>query len=360
MTDFPINLLRRDLVQFAPYRPSSVTLADMDRIVKLDSNENPYGPSPKTLAALADRQAWNRYAVQDELRPLIANYVGVAKENIVVGNGADEVIDLVQRIFLERGDAVVDCPPSFDMYGKYATINGARVIEVPRCDDFSIDVPAIERAVEREQPKLIFLATPNNPDGSLAPRQAIERLLALPAVLVLDEAYAEFARESFAREVLGRPNLVVLRTFSKWAGLAGLRVGYGIAPPGIAEQILRTKSPYNVNVAAIVAARAALEDVEYLRGNVRRIVTERERLSAALARTGFLEPMPTSSNFILCQVIGRDARQLKEALAERGILIRSYSSARLSHCVRISVGTLEQDELLLQVLKEIGLSQRGG
>ncbi len=355
MTNFdPRTLLRQDLREFAPYRPSSVTLADMDRIIKLDSNENPYGPSPKTLAALADRQAWNRYAVQDELRPLIASYVGAKTENIVVGNGADEVIDLLQRIFLERGDAIVDCPPSFDMYGKYATINGARIVEVARCEDFSIDVPAIERAVEKEHPKLLFLATPNNPDGSLAPRQAIERLLALPIVLVLDEAYTEFAGESFSEEVLKRTNLIVLRTFSKWAGLAGLRIGYGIAPPAIAEQIMRTKSPYNVNVAAIVAARSALEDIDYLRENVRRIVVERERLAAALARTGFLEPVPTSSNFILCRVVGREARQLKQALAQRGILIRSYSSPRLSNYVRISVGTVQQDDALLQALDEIG------
>ncbi len=356
MTDFdPTKLLRKDLLEFAPYRPSSIPLADMERVIKLDSNENPYGPSPRTLAALADRQAWNRYAVQDELRPHIAAYVGAQPENIVIGNGADEVIDLIQRIFLERGDAIVDCPPSFDMYGKYATINGARVVAVPRGEDFSLDVPAIERAVKMERPKLLFLATPNNPDGSLAPRPAIERLLALPTVLVLDEAYAEFAGESLAGEVPKRTNLIVLRTFSKWAGLAGLRIGYAIAPPAIAEQILRTKSPYNVNLAAIVAARAALEDIAYLRENIRRILVERERLAAALARTGFLVPLPTSSNFILCRVVGgREAHPLKEALAERGILIRSYSSPRLSNNVRISVGTAQQNDTLLQALDEIG------
>ncbi len=350
----PEQLFRQDLLGFPPYTMSPVTIDDLDHIIKLDTNENPFGPSPKTMAALANMRHWNRYIAQDELRPAIARHVGVSEANIVVGNGADEMIDLVQRIFLERGDAIVDCPPAFEMYSILAAVNGARVIEVPRRDDFSIDVSAMERAVERDKPKLIFLANPSNPDGTCAPRLVVERLLALPVVLVVDEAYAEFAGESFAGEVLKRKNLIVLRTFSKWAGLAGLRIGYSIAPPGITEQILRTKSPYNVNAAAIVAALASLEDADYLRGNVRRIIAERERLFAALAQTGFLEPLPSSTNFILCRVIGQEARRVREAVAQRGILIRSYSSARMSNYIRISVGTVEQDDKLLQALNEVG------
>src|SRR5512135_2060057 len=148
------KLLRQELLHFAPYTPAAVTIADMERVIKLDANENPYGPSPRTLAALADTRVWNRYATQDELRPAVADYVGVPAEHVVIGNGADEVIDLVERVFLEPGDCIVDCPPSFEMYGKYATMNGARVIEAPRRDPsaalgtgFSIDVEEIERAV---------------------------------------------------------------------------------------------------------------------------------------------------------------------------------------------------------------------
>ncbi len=359
MTTFdPGQLLRQDLLGLPPYLMTPTTIDDLNRVIKLDTNENPFGPSPKTAAAFANMQHWNRYITQDELRPAVARYVGASEENIVVGNGADEMIDLVQRIYLGPGDAIIDCPPSFEMYSLQAKVNGARVVEIPRRNDFTIDVSAMERAVEKHKPKLIFLANPSNPDGTCASRADIERLLALPIVLILDEAYAEFAGESFAGEVPKRKNLIVLRTFSKWAGLAGLRVGYCVAPPAISDQIMRVKSPYNVNAAAIVAAQVALQDVEYMRGNIRRIISERERLSAALRQTGLLEPLPTSANFILCRVVGREARQVKEALARRGILIRSYSSARLSSYVRISVGTEEQNDMLLQALGEIGRENR--
>lgn len=354
------RLLRQDLLHFAPYTPAAVTIADMERVIKLDANENPFGPSPKALAALADTRVWNRYATQDELRPAIAEYVGVPEEHIVVGNGADEVIDLVERIFLQPGDCIVDCPPSFEMYGKYAAINGARVLEVPRRDPsptvgagFSVDVDEIERAVAREHPKMVLIANPNNPDGSLMPPEQVERLLSLPAIIVLDEAYSEFSGSSLVERVPSQPNLVVLRTFSKWAGLAGLRIGYCVAPKAIADQVLRTKSPYNVNAAAIVAARASLEDAEYLRGNVRRILAERDRLLAVLARSDVLEPLPTSTNFILCRVRGRSARALRDDLAQRGILIRAFGSPRLRDFVRVSVGTPEQDDALLSALNEM-------
>ncbi len=350
----PERLLRQDLVGLPPYTMTPIAIRDLDRVIKLDTNENPFGPSPKTAAAFADMRHWHRYITQDELRPAIARYVGVGEGNIVVGNGADEMIDLVQRIYLEPGDAIIDCPPSFEMYSLQAKVNGARVVQVPRRDDFTLDVAGIEQAVASAKPKLIFIANPSNPDGTCASRPVVERLLELPAMLVLDEAYAEFAGESFAADVLACKNLIVLRTFSKWAGLAGLRIGYCVAPPAVADQILRVKSPYNVNAAAIVAAQAALEDVDYMLGVVRRIIAERERLSAALRQTGLLEPLPTSTNFILCRVIGREARKVKEELAQRGILIRSYNSARLSNYVRISVGTEDQDDILLKALGSCG------
>jgi histidinol-phosphate aminotransferase len=291
--------------------------------------------------------------------------VGVDASHIVASNGADEMIDWVQRVFLNRGDAIVDCPPSFEMYAFFARVNGARILEVPRRDDFSLDVDAIERAVLNPHPnpppsstgegvaKLIFLANPSNPDGSMASRTDIERLLALPAILVLDEAYAEFAGESYATRVPTQPNLIVLRTFSKWAGLASLRVGYCIAPQPIAAKILQIKSPENVNSAGIVAALASLDDREYLLANVRRINEERERLAVALAQLGFLQPLPSRANFLLCRVVGRDARQIYDALAAHGILIRAFSSPRLRECLRVAVGTPEENETLLKALREM-------
>ncbi len=360
------KLLRQDLNDFPPYSMGHVPLADLGRYVKLDLNENAFGPSPKAIAALAAMPHYHRYVGQDELREAIARYVDVDVSHIVASNGADEIIDLTQRVFLNRGDAIIDCPPSFEMYAFFARVNGARIVSVPRREDFSIDVDAIERVVLNPHPspapsltgegvvKLIFLANPSNPDGGVASRTDIERLLALPVVVVLDEAYAEFAGESYATRVPTQPNLIVLRTFSKWAGLASLRVGYCIAPKPVAARILQCKAPENVNAAGIVAARASLDDVEYLMANVHRIVEERERLSAALAKFDFLQPLPSRANFILCRVMRRTGKEVGDALEKRGILIRAFGSPRLRDYIRIAVGTPEENQVLLQALAEIG------
>ncbi len=354
MTTDAAELLRRDLNGFPPYSVAPLKIADLDRVIKLDTNENPYGPSPKALAALQGYKHWEHYVGQDELRPAIARYAGTDVNNVVVTNGADEAIDLVQRVFLEPGDAIVECTPTFEMYSLLGAFNKARVIGVPRREDFRIDLPAIEQVVSHERPKILFLANPSNPDGTVATRKEIERLLDLPTVVVVDEAYAEFAGESYASNVRDHSNLVVLRTFSKWAGLAGLRIGYCIAPTGVADLILRTKSPYNVSAAALVAAQASLDDAEYLLGNVRRIIAERERLSGELAGTGFLRPLPSCTNFILNSIQGHTGLELRGALAKRGILTRAYDSPRLRDYIRISVGRPEQDDRVVAALKEIG------
>jgi histidinol-phosphate aminotransferase len=266
------------------------------------------------------------------------------------------MIDWIQRMFLNRGDAIVDVPPSFEMYGFFARVNGARIISAPRRADFAIDLDAVESAAGdgKIPPKLLYLANPSNPDGGLASPAEMEQLLALPVMIVLDEAYAEFAGESYASRVPTQPNLIVVRTFSKWAGMAGLRVGYAVAPQPIAAKLWQCKAPENVNAAGIVAARASIDDAEYLLANVRRIVEERERLSAELKRLGFIDPIPSRTNFILCRVEGREARAIHDALAARGILIRAFSSPRLAGYIRVSVGTPEQDDILLRALREIG------
>jgi histidinol-phosphate aminotransferase len=362
------QLVRDDLHDFPPYSMGHTPLAEMDRYIKLDLNENTYGPSPKALAALAAMPHYNRYVGQEELCEAIARYVGVDAAHIVTSNGADEMIDMIQRIFLDRGDAIIDCPPSFEMYGFFARLNGAKIVSVPRREDFSVDVEAIERNCELgianysgapnsqfaiRNLKLIFLANPSNPDGSMLTRDQVERLLALPIVVVLDEAYAEFAGASYATRVPTQPNLIVIRTFSKWAGLAGLRVGYCIAPQPIAAKLWQCKPPENVNAAGNVAARASLDDLDYLMANVRRIVAERERMMRELAQLGFLRPFPSHANFILCRVIGRDARAVSDALAARGILIRAFGSPRMREYIRIAIGRPEENDAVLKALRDL-------
>jgi histidinol-phosphate aminotransferase len=366
------QLFRQDLNDFPPYSMGHTPLAEMDRYIKLDLNENTYGPSPKALAALREMRHYNRYIGQEELCEAIARYVGVDAAHIVTSNGADEMIDLIQRIFLNRGDAMIDCPPSFEMYGFFARLNGAKIVSVPRREDFSVDVEAIEQQVssfkfqvanlkpqtsnlkpETSNLKLLFLANPSNPDGGMLTRDQVERLLALPIVVVLDEAYAEFAGTSYAARVPTQPNLIVIRTFSKWAGLAGLRVGYCIAPQPIAAKLWQCKSPENVNAAGNVAARASLDDLDYLMTNVRRIVAERERMLVELTKLGWLQPLPSRTNFILSRVVGRTGKEVRDALEARGILVRAFGSPRLREYIRIAIGRPEENEAVLQVLRDL-------
>lgn len=362
------QFIRQDLNDFPPYSMGHTPLADLGKYIKLDLNENNFGPSPKALAALAAMPHYNRYVGQEELCEAVARYVGVEKDHIVTSNGADEMIDLVQRVFLNRGDAIIDCPPSFEMYGFFARMNGARIVSVPRREDFSVDVGAIEKQwsgdrgqgtdspnpkSEIQNPKLIFIANPSNPDGGVLSRDDVERLLALPIVVVLDEAYAEFAGESYAARVPTQSNLIVLRTFSKWAGLAGLRVGYCIAPKPIAAKLWQCKPPENVNAAGNVAARASLDDLDYLLENVRRIVAERERMLVELAKLGWVQPLPSRANFILSKVVGRTGKEVRDALEARGILIRAFGSPRLREYIRIAIGRPEENDAVLRALKEI-------
>jgi histidinol-phosphate aminotransferase len=331
-----------------------------EEIVKLDANENPYGPSPHVRQALATMPYPHIYPDPESrhLRRALADYVRLPMDYLLAGLGADELIDLVMRLFITPRDAIVNCPPTFGMYRFDAAVNGAQVLSVPRRADFSLDVEAVAAAVVGEpRVKLLFVASPNNPDGGLLPDDDLHRLLDLPLVVVLDEAYVEFAglersRIGWVRE---RDNLIVLRTFSKWAGLAGLRLGYGAFPPAIIEHLWKIKQPYNVPVTAQVAGLASLADLDYLQANVARIVAERERLAEALSEIPYLRPYPSHSNFILCRVVGRDARALKEALARRGILIRYYDSPGLTDHIRASVGTPEQTERLIAEMRTLGL-----
>jgi histidinol-phosphate aminotransferase len=288
------------------------------------------------------------------LRAALAAFTGMPEEVLLAGAGADELLDLVMRLFLEPGDAILNCPPTFGMYAFDAAISGAGVISVPRGADFRLDLDAIEVAVLAHRPKLLFVTSPNNPDGGWVTDADLERLLALPIVVVLDEAYVEFAGmvRSRIHWVPQRDNLIVLRTFSKLAGLAGLRVGYGAFPVALMPHLWKIKQPYNVSVAASTAAIAALGDLDWLLDKVARIVQERERFAAQLEEISYLDPYPSESNFILCRVLGREAEALKLALEQEGILIRHYRAPRLHDHVRFSVGTPEQMDTVVAALRQ--------
>ena len=240
------------------------------------------------------------------------------------------------------------------MYRFDAKLSGGRVIEVWRDEDFSLDVEGIEQAVAEAEtpPKILFLTSPNNPDGGLIPHATLRRLLKLPLLVVVDEAYIEFAEGegSVANWVPETPNLAVLRTFSKWAGLAGLRLGYGIFPLALMEHLWKCKQPYNVNVAATVAGLASLEDLPLLRERIETLKTERDRLYTALKQIPYLHPLPSQGNFVLCRVEDRPAAELQRQLAAQGILVRYYDKPGLRNYLRISAGRPQDTDRLLAAL----------
>lgn len=351
----------QQLKAYTPIEPFEILSARLGRdakdIVKLDANENPYGPPPEVLEALGGMRFPNIYPDPESrvLRAALALDTGVDADSILVGCGADELIDLIMRCVLDPGDAIVDCPPTFTMYAFDAAVNNARVITVPRKDDFQVDVEGIKAAVKKHSPKILFLTSPNNPDGSLISDSDFHELIRLPVLVVLDEAYIEFAQvQSRMALVAHHENLIVLRTFSKRAGLAGLRVGYGAFPKGIISYIWRAKQPYNVSVAAEVAACAALGNQTYLQNVRDALVEERGRLMGLLQDVPFLHPFPSKANFILCSVIGgKNAKDVKEDLMKKGVMVRHYDKAELSNFIRISVGRPQDTDALMLALQSV-------
>ncbi|KAF9670649.1 hypothetical protein SADUNF_Sadunf13G0090800 [Salix dunnii] len=363
------SFIRSHLRKLSPYQsilPFEILSAQLGRkpedIVKLDANENPYGPPPEAsliivLEALGTLKFPYIYPDPESrrLREALAIDSGLESDHILVGCGADELIDLIMRCTLDPGDKIVDCPPTFTMYEFDAAVNGALVTKVLRKPDFSLNVELIVDAVRQEKPKCIFLTSPNNPDGSIINDEDLLKILELPILVVLDEAYIEFSgQESRMKWVKKHDNLIVLRTFSKRAGLAGLRVGYGAFPLSIIEYLWRAKQPYNVSVAAEVAACAALQNPTYLENVKNALVEERERLFKFLQEVPFLTPFPSHSNFVLCEVkSGMDAKKLKDDLASMGVMVRHYNKKELKGFIRVSVGKPEQTDKLMHCLKRL-------
>ncbi len=363
MTDEGIEkLIRRELVNFGGYAASKspevlknkVELPPED-IIKLDANENPYGCSPKVNRALANYPDINIYpdSGQNELRKQLQGYTGIPMEHIVAAAGSDQLIDLILRLFLEPGDEVINCIPTFAMFRFFIELNRGTEVTVPRDKDFNVNVTAIKKAITGKT-KLILLATPNNPTGTITPRKDIVEILGTGLPVLADEAYYEFTGETVAPLVGKCKNLMVLRTFSKWAGLAGLRIGYGMFPVRIADYLLRIKEPYCVNAAALVAVKETLQDTDAMMNRVTTIIDERERLYSCLKEMDWLKPYPSQANFILCAVLKGNARELQQALEDRGILVRYFNQPFLKDCIRISIGRQEENDILIETMKEIG------
>jgi len=356
------KLIRPELAKFGGYAASKSPDILKDKfdmpaesIIKLDANENPYGCSPQVNKALAGYTDINVYpdAGQTELRRQLQQYSGVPMKHIVASAGSDQLIDLIMRLFISPGDEVINCMPTFAMFAFFTELNRGKVKTVPRDENYNVKVDDVKKAITAKT-KLIMLATPNNPTGTQMPREDILAVLDTGLPVVVDEAYYEFTGETIAPLVGKYSNLMILRTFSKWAGLAGLRIGYGFFPVKIADYLMCIKEPYCVNVAALVAVRETLKEADYLMGQVRKIIAERERLYSALQEIDWLKPYPSRANFILCSVLKGKAKELQQNLEGRGILVRHFDQPLLRDSLRISIGRPEENDILVETLKELG------
>jgi histidinol-phosphate aminotransferase len=359
----PRAALRRSLRELPAYAALEDPVAvaaqyglDLADVVKVDGNENPYGPSPKALEALRD-VAYDPHlygdADQKDLRAAIGGYLGITPEAVVCGSGSDEIIEILFRLFMEEGDRIVTASPTFGMYAFNAQVAGAEVIDVPLLEGWSFDTEALVDAAL--QSKAVFIPTPNNPTGNALPMTVVERLLETGTMVVIDEAYIEFSHQpSLAKRATETPGLVVLRTFSKWGGLAGLRIGYGVMHPEMASLLMQAKDPYNVNAAAEAAALASLRDVAVLDERACTLTGERDGLSEALAGLGWVHPYPSEAVFILMRLDRGDGRLVRDGLRRRGIFARYIDTPRLRDHIRISIGLPEQNDRIIEAFREIG------
>ena len=325
-----------------------------DKVIRLNGNENPFGPSPKAVEALGAFQNYNHYPDQDQkkLRRVLSDYVGFPPDRIVVGNGSDEIIDLLMRMFIGAGENVVIPSPTFGMYAVSAAINGGQAVSVPLDENFNLDVAAMLRAVTPKT-KGFFVPSPNNPTGNLVSETHVRSLLDTGLLVVMDEAYYEFCGMTFLPLLEDHPNLVVIRSFSKWAGLAGLRVGFGVMHPEIALTMFSVKPPYNVTQAAEVALIASLEDRPVLMQRVRELVAERDRMTTLLNDVPGIKAWPSQANFILIQLPNRRGKEIYDGLCRRGIFLRNYDSPRLQDHLRASVGFPSETDAVVSALSDL-------
>ena len=325
-----------------------------DQVIRLNGNENPYGPSPRVNEALGSFQFYNHYTdpEQRKLRSVLSKYLGAPAERIVAGNGSDELIDLLLRMFLGPGENIIIPSPTFGMYSFTADICGGEAVSVPSDENFELDVEAMVVAMT-DKTKAVFLASPNNPSGNIASSSQIRALLETGRLIVVDETYYEFCGQSVMPLMEEYPNLVILRTFSKWAGLAGLRIGLGVMQEELAQTMISMKPPYNVNTAAEVALTASLEDTSVLLDRVKAIVAERERMMGLLQKIPGIKAWPSQANFILFSLPEGQGERIFEGLCNRGIFLRYFNTPELKDFIRSSVGFPHETDAVVAALTEL-------
>jgi histidinol-phosphate aminotransferase len=346
--------LREDLRNLKAYQAGQQSCT-----LKLDANENPY-PIPLEIRAqlaseLLNGNDYQLYPDSDanSLRDALAKQLKVSRDNILVGNGSDELLHIVTTAFAGPGDKVLCPSPGFGMPGYYARLTGAIPVDYPLNKQFQYSLPKIELAIMEHRPKIIHICSPNNPVGSVMPVSDIAYLARrFDGVVVVDEAYYEFYGETMADKINQHPNVIVLRTFSKAMGMAGLRVGYLVSNKYLVDEIYKVKPPYNVNSFSQRAAELLLEHRDIQMERVQEIIESREWLYQALDGLRGVEPYHSHANFILIKV--KDGLAVYKGLLEKGILVRHFAdNPMLKNHLRITIGRSEDNKFILHSLAEV-------
>ena len=341
------KLVRKNILELKPYSSARNEFKG-EASVFLDANENSYGsPLPDNFNRYPDPLQW-------ELKQELARIKGVPAENIFVGNGSDEAIDLAFRIFCNPGtDNVIICPPTYGMYEVCANINDVLVKKIPLKEDFQLDIEGIQNAID-DHTKIIFICSPNNPTGNSMKMMDVKYILnTFEGLVIVDEAYINFSKQrTFISELTGYANLMVIQTLSKAWGLAALRLGIGFASRDVIDLFNKVKPPYNINEASQLLALDALQEHMQVNKWIRETVEERVRLAGSLEAYSFVEKIfPSDANFLLVKV--KDADGLYQYLAENKIVVRNRSKEILcDNCLRITVGTPAENNLLIEALNQ--------
>ena len=320
--------------------------------IRLDTNTNVLGSNPAAEKYLAENR-WdlNGYpnTYSNGLREALGELYGLDKDNFIAGNGSDEMLDVTFKTFTNWGDNSVVPVPSYTLYDYFVEMNGGKAHEVDLTEDFQLDMDEIVK----QDAKVAIMPSPNNPTGNCFRQKDIEEILSrFNGIVVVDEAYAEYADDAMIRRVDEFDNLVVLRTFSKAYAMAALRVGYAAANRKLADMMMRVKIPYSLNMVSEGAAIAAVKDQDFIRRSVEMVREQRPKLDAGLRKLGF-ETFPSDSNFILARA-PIDHKELVQGLKERGVLIRDFGAKRRTeNCVRTTVGTAELNAILLEKAEEV-------
>ncbi len=343
--------LRKDLSDYQPYHAPL-----KEYKIKMDNNELAYGHEADFMASIKqwmeNDQHLTRYPDTDcqALSQALGRLWKVEQENILCGVGSDQLIDCFLKVFLEVGDKVMMPKPSFSMYSLTARLNHGTVLEFELEEDFSYPIDRMIELYQKQKPKVVILCTPNNPTGNSLSIDDIKRLLeVINCPVLIDEAYAEYTGISMIEHIQSYPNIIVLRTFSKALGLAGLRVGYGIGSEAIIKAVAIAKPPYNLNALSMVAAQKALENMDYFNKKVQQTIQNRQWLAQELKKLNVIDKVyPSDTNFIL---IRPKIDNLSLYLERNKILVRSFSKDPLKGCIRITTGTMEENKILIDTIK---------